>query len=82
MVESLEGNFFQDRVAQSLGDFLIASSLALSKAQVTQDSQAEIAKLREELTLQAKAFSKHETTIYQELASLGQFEKEVKRLLF
>jgi len=40
------------------------------------------AKLREELALQARAFSKRETTIYQELASLRQSEKEVKRLLF
>jgi len=32
VVESLGGNLRQDRVAQSLGDFLITSSLALSKA--------------------------------------------------
>ena len=64
VVENLGGNLLQDRVAQSLGDFLIASSLVLSKVQDTQDSQAEIAKLREELTLQAKTFSKREMTIY------------------
>jgi len=32
MLESLSGNLLQDRVAYDLGDFLVASSLALSKA--------------------------------------------------
>jgi len=41
VVEGLGGNFLQDRVAQSLSDFLIASSLALSKAQDAQDLQAD-----------------------------------------
>ena len=35
VLESLSGNHFQDRVAHDLGDFLIASNLALSKAQET-----------------------------------------------
>ena len=82
VVESLGGNLFQDCVAQSLEDFLITSSLTLSKAQNTQDSQAETTKLREELALQAKAFSNRETTMCQELTNLRQSEKEVKRLLF
>ena len=66
-------------MAQCFGEFLIAFSLALSKAR---DSQVETTKLREELTLQAKTFSKSETTMYQELASLRQSKKEVKRLIF
>jgi len=79
VVESLGGNLLQDRMAQGLGDFLIASILALSRAQ---DLQAETAKLREELALQAKAFSNRETAMYQELVNLRQSEKEAKRLLF
>ena len=82
MVESLGGNLLQDRVAQGLGDFLIVSNLALSKAEDVQDSQVETTKLREELALQAKALSNRETTMYQELANLHKLEKEVKRLLF
>jgi len=79
VMDSLSEDLLQDRVAQCFGEFLIASSLALSKAR---DSQTETTKLKEELTLQAKTFSKRETTMYQELASLRQSEKEVKRLLF
>jgi len=82
MVESFGGNLLQDRVAQGLGDFLVASDLALSKAQEAQDAQAEVAKLREELALKTKAFSNCETAMYQELASLRQSEKDVKKLLF
>jgi len=82
VVESLGGNLLQDRAAQGLEDFLIVFNLALSKVQDAQDSRAETAKLREELALQAKAFSNRETAMYQELASLRQFEKEVKRLIF
>ena len=82
MAESLGGNLLQYRVAQDLGDFLVASSLALSKAHEAQDLQAEIAKLKEELTLKTKAFSNQETAMYQELTSLRQSEKEVKKLLF
>jgi len=82
VVDSLGGNLLQDRVAQGLSDFLIASSLTLSKAQDAQNLQAEVAKLREELALQAKAFSNREMAIYQELANLRQSEKEAKRLHF
>jgi len=78
-VESLSEDSLQDCVAQSLGEFLIASSLYMSKAR---DSQAETTKLREELALQAKTFSKRKIALYQELASLWQSKKETKRLLF
>jgi len=82
MLESLGGNFLQDCVAQGLGDFLVASSLALSKAQEAQDLQARMTKLEEELALKTKAFSTRETTMYLELASLHRSEKDIKRLLF
>jgi len=48
-MDSLSEDLLQDRVAQCFREFLIASNLAMSKAR---HSQAEIAKLREELTLQ------------------------------
>jgi len=54
----------------------------MSRVQDAQDLRAETTKLREELALQAKAFSNHETSMYQELANLRQFEKLAKRLLF
>ena len=54
MLESLGEDPLQDRAAQGLGEFLIASSLSMAKVQ---DLQAEISKLSEESTLQAKAFS-------------------------
>ena len=64
MVESLGGNVLQDHVAQGLGDFLVASSLALSKAQDAQDLRPEMVKLKEELTLKTKVFSNRETAMY------------------
>ena len=79
VVESLGEDPLQDCAAQGIGEFLIASSFSMSKAL---DLQAEMAKLREESSLQAKTFSKRETALYQELASLRQSEKETKRLLF
>jgi len=82
MLESLSGNLLQDRVAYDLGDFLVASSLALSKAQETQELQARMATLEEELALKTKAFSNRETAMYQELASLRQSKKDAKKHLF
>ena len=51
VLESLSGNLFHDRVAQGLGDFLIASSLALSRAQEAKKVKARMAELEEELSL-------------------------------
>ena len=48
VVESLGGDPLQDRAAQGLGEFLITSSLSMSKVR---DLQAEMAKLREESAL-------------------------------
>ena len=47
MVESLDSNLLQARVAQGLGDFLITSNLAPSKAQEAQDLRARMTKLEE-----------------------------------
>jgi len=41
-----------------------------------------MAKLKEELALKTKVFSNRETAMYQELASLRQFEKDAKKLFF
>jgi len=51
MLESLSGNLLQDYVDYDLGDFLVASSLALSKAQETKELRARMTKLEEELAL-------------------------------
>jgi len=82
MVESLDSNLLQARVAQGLGDFLVAFNLALSKAQEAQHLWARMVKLEEELAIKTKAFSNRETAMYAEMGSLCQSEKEVKRLLF
>jgi len=82
MVESLDSNVLQIRVAHGLGDFLVASNLALSKAQEAQDQRARMTKLEEELALKTKAFSNRETAMYQVFASLRQSEKDVNKLLF
>ena len=37
IVESLEGNFLQDRVARGIGDFLVTSNVTLIEAQEKQD---------------------------------------------
>jgi len=79
VVKRLGEDPLQDRATQGLGEFLIVSSLSMSKARYL---QGEMAKLREESTLQAKTFSHHETALHQDLASLRQIEKETKRLLF
>jgi len=82
MLESLNGNLLQDRVAYGLGDFLVASSLALSRAQESEELKARMVKLKEELALKTKAFSNRETATYQELTSFRQSEKDVKKLVF
>jgi len=61
VVESFGEDPLQDHAAQSLWEFLIVSSLSMSKAR---DLQAELAKLREKSALQAKTFSKREIALY------------------
>ena len=69
-------------MAHDLRDFLIASNLALSKAQETEELKARMEELEEELALKNKAFATCEIAMYNELASLRQSEKDVKKLLF
>jgi len=69
-MENLGEDSLQNRVAQSLGKFLVIFILSMSKVW---DSEA---KLREELALQDKIFSKRKVALNQELTSLRQSEKE------
>jgi len=82
VLESLSGNLFHDHVAHDLEDFLIASSLALSRAQEAEELKARMAELEKELSLKTKAFASRETAMYNELASLRQSEKDAKKALF
>jgi len=79
VVESLNGNLSQDRIVNGLGDFLIASNLALSRAQEAEELKAKVAKLEEEMSLNAKTFANHETAMYMEMASLQKTEKDAKK---
>ena len=49
VLESLSDNLSQDRIVNGLGDFLIASNLALSRAQEAEELKVKMAKLEEEL---------------------------------
>ena len=69
-------------MADGLGDFLIASSLALSRAQKAEELKARTAELEEELSLKTKTFANRKTAMYNELASLYQSEKDIKKALF
>jgi len=66
-------------VVDGLGDFLIASNLALNRAQEAEDLKVRMAKLEEELFTQAKTFSNCETAMYVELGSLRQAEKDARK---
>jgi len=81
VVEGLSGNLLQDRVVDGLGDFLIASNLALNRTQEADDLKVRVAKLEEELSTRTKTFTNRETTMYLELASLRQSEKDVNKAL-
>jgi len=81
VVETLSGNFTQDRVFDGLGDFLVASNLALNRAQEVEDLKAMMAKLEEEMSSQAKTFANRETAMYVELGSLRHAEKDAKKAL-
>jgi len=82
VLESLSGNFIQDRIFHGLGDFLIASSLTLSRAQEAEELRARMVKLEEELSLKTNTFANCETAMYVELASLRQSEKDAKKALY
>jgi len=81
VVESLSGNLSQDRIVNGLGDFLIASNLALSRAQEAEELKAKVAKLEEEMSLNTKTFANCETAMYVEMASLCKTEKDPKKAL-
>jgi len=82
VLESLSENLSQDRVVDGLGDFLVASNLALSRAQEAEELKVRMAKLEEELSLKTKTFANRETTMYIELKSLRQADKDTKKALY
>jgi len=67
VLESLGGNLFQDRIFHGLGEFLVASTLALSRAQEAEDLKTRMAELDEELSLKTKTFANRETAMYVEV---------------
>ena len=89
MVESLGENPLQGRATQGLGEFLNASSLAMTKVQVlhtkVQDLQAEVQKMKEAAgqdAFQIKNLTQRETALYLKVSSFCQADKETKKLLF
>ena len=68
-------------MVDGLGEFLIASILALNRTQEAEDLKVRVAKLEEELSTRTKTFNNRETAMYLELASLRQFEKDAKKAL-
>ena len=77
----MSGTLTQDRMVDDLGDFLIASNLALDRAQEAEDVKVRMAKLEEKLSTQAKTVAYRETAMYVELGSLHQAEKDAKKAL-
>ena len=75
----MSGNFTQDCVFDGLGDFMVASNLALNRAQEIEDLKARMAKLEKEMSTQAKTFANRKTAMYVELGSLRQAEKDAKK---
>jgi len=47
VLESLSGNLSRDRIVDGLGDFLIESNPALSRAQEAEELKVKMAKLEE-----------------------------------
>jgi len=80
-MKGLSGNLLQDRVADGLGDLLLASNLALNRAQEDEGLKVRVAKLEEELSTMTKIFTNRETAMYLELASLCQYDKNTKKAL-
>jgi len=80
-VEGLDGNLLQERVVEVLGDLLFASNLAFSRTQESEDLKARMATLEEDLANRIRTFTNRETTLYLELASLRQSEKDARKAL-
>lgn len=82
MMESLSEDPLQGHAAKGLGEFSVASSLAMKKVQ---DLQIDVQELREAGSrdaLQIKKLTQRETVLYLKLSDLRQTDKETKRLLF
>jgi len=82
MTKSLGEDPLQRHAAKSLGDFLVASSLAMTKVQKLQTEVQELREAAISDAIQIKKLNQRDTALYLELANLRQTEKETKRLLF
>jgi len=82
MMESLEEDPLQGRAAKSLGEFFIASSLAMTNVQELQTEMQEVREAASQDALQIKKLKQRETALYLEVLDLSQTDKETKRLLF
>jgi len=65
----------QDHATKCLGDFLVASSLSMTKMQKLREAASQDA-------LQIKELKHRETALYLEVSNLCQTDKETKKLLF
>jgi len=82
-------NPLEERMGQSLGDFLADSFAFVSQARLRAQDELEAkvreemkAKAKEELARQAQAFSHCETALTQEQSCLRQSEKDLKKRFF
>ena len=81
-MESLGEDPLPGRAAKGLGEFLVASSLALTKVQELQTEMQELREATSRDALQIKKLTQRETALYLEVSNLRQTDKETKRLLF
>ena len=77
----MSSNLSHDCIVNGLGYFLIASDLALNRAQEVGELKAKMAKLEEEMSLNGKTFANHDTTMLVEMVSLRKTEKDAKKAL-
>ena len=81
-MESLGEAPLQEHVAKCLGDFLVASSLAMTKVQELQTEMQGLREAASQDALQIKKLKQLETALDLKVSDLRQTDKETKRLLF
>jgi len=82
MMESLGEDPLQGCAAKGLGEFLVASSLAMTKVQEFQTEMQELREATSQDALRIKKLTQRETAMHLEVSDLCQTDKETKRLLF
>ena len=94
-MEDLDEEMNREHMGRGLGEFLVHSNALASKAEARSKEQLALVeakakedlvlaeeKKKDELTQHARVFATRETTLLQELSSLRQSEKDVKKRLF